>query len=175
MSQVLLVDENDQVVGKTDKEAAHKGSGQRHRAFSVLILNSQGQMLIQKRSRHKPLWPLFWTNACCSHQTRLGDDREQAEQRLQEELGFTVPLQFLFKFPYQKTYQEGLSENEITSVFSGHYDGPVVPDSREVADYRWVNLPQLGQEIESQPSQFTPWFKKIIQKIQKDKNLGVQL
>ena len=175
MTKILLVDANDRVVGKAEKAAAHQGLGQRHRAFSVLIVDNRGRMLIQQRSRLKPLWSLFWTNACCSHQARAGNDTRQAKQRLREELGFSVPLRFLFKLPYRRNYKHDRSEYEITYVFWGRYQGEVTPDSKEVADYRWVSLAQLQEEIADQPDRFTPWFQKIIHKIHQDGKLRTQV
>jgi isopentenyl-diphosphate delta-isomerase len=156
---LILVNEKDEVLGYKDKVSCHLGDGILHRAFSIFIFNGKGQVLMQKRSAEKPLWPLFWSNSCCSH-PRKGESYQIATQRrLKEELGFTTDLKFLFKFQYQARFGQVGSENELCAVYVGRYDGPVQVNSREIAEWEWMEVEALEKEMQEHPERFTPWFK----------------
>src|ERR1700724_859987 len=122
---LILVDEADREVGHLDKAQCHQGRGVLHRAFSLLIFNDAGELLIQQRAPSKRLWPLYWSNSCCSH-PRRGESMDAATQRrLGEELGINCPLQFLFKFQYQAQFDATASEHELCSVFIGTCTAPL--------------------------------------------------
>lgn len=157
--QLIMVDEADTITGYCTREQCHSGDGIRHRAFSIFIFNRRGQLLLQQRSAEKQLWPLFWSNSCCSH-PRVGETTEgAAHRRLNEELGISAPLTYLYKFSYQARYQQAGSENELCSVFVGKSDEPIDVDPKEVNAWRYVSPGQLNREIEANPNRFTPWFK----------------
>lgn len=63
---VILVDENDHMIGTAEKIAAHKNP-KLHRAFSIFVFNSRGELLIQKRAANKYHCPGLWANTCCGH------------------------------------------------------------------------------------------------------------
>ena len=101
----------------------------------------------------------LWTNTCCSH-PRPGEDLHKAAlRRLQEEMGFVTNLDKAFHFTYRADFDNGLTEHEFDHVFTGTYNGPVMPDDREVKDYRFVQLDELKQHMKNHPAQYTPWFK----------------
>jgi isopentenyl-diphosphate Delta-isomerase len=156
---LILVDTADRVVGRLSKSRCHDGEGILHRAFSLLIFNAAGDLLIQQRSPSKRLWPLYWSNSCCSH-PRSGEDMETATQRrLREELGITCPLQFLFKFQYQAQFDATGSEHELCSVFIGTCIEPIAADPCEISAWRWVDPADLQSQLASQTGvKFTPWF-----------------
>ncbi len=104
MEYVVLVDEKDNEIGVEEKYAAHKYPGKLHRAFSIFILDDGGQLLIQKRNHGKITWPGFWSNSCCSHPRPNEPIELAAKRRLEEELGFTCDVDFLFKFQYEAEY-----------------------------------------------------------------------
>jgi len=95
--KVLLVDSNDQVLGKMEKIEAHE-KGLLHRAFSVFVYNNNGELLMQKRAFSKYHTPGLWTNTCCSHQREDETNVEAGKRRLQEEMGFTTDLEDQFSF-----------------------------------------------------------------------------
>ena len=116
---LILVDEADRSLGFLSKALCHEGRGVLHRAFSLLIFNERGELLIQQRAASKRLWPMYWSNSCCSH-PRGDESMETATQRrLLEELGIRCPLQFLFKFQYQAQFDATGAENELCSVYIG--------------------------------------------------------
>ena len=157
--ELVLVDELDREIGRRSKGECHAGSGMLHRAFSIFIFNERAELLLQKRSPDKPLWPGYWSNTCCSH-LRVGESMEQAvSRRLVEELGFECPLTYLYKFKYHAQYGAVGAEHEYCWVYFGRYDGAVTPNESEVADWRFVDIGSLEGELTVSPEQFTPWFK----------------
>ncbi len=156
--KVILVDESDQPLGAMEKIEAHR-QALLHRAFSVFIFNSRGEMLLQQRAQEKYHSAGLWTNACCSHPRPGEDTRAAAIRRLREELGFTTDLQKLFEFTYRTAYDNGLTEFEFDHVFVGTYDQEIFPDRAEVSDYRYQSLPEIESELASAPSTFSSWFQ----------------
>jgi isopentenyl-diphosphate delta-isomerase len=157
---LILVDGSDRDVGHLSKARCHEGKGILHRAFSLLIFNRSGELLIQQRSATKRLWPLYWSNSCCSH-PRSGESMETAtRRRLREELGLVCPLKFLFKFQYQAQFDATGSEHELCSVFIGHCSDPVEVNRDEILAWRWVAPEALQGQLAAQgPVRFTPWFR----------------
>lgn len=161
MEFVILVDEQDREVGEAEKMQTHK-FGLLHRAFSVLIYNTKGEMLLQQRAATKYHSAGLWSNACCGH-PRPGEKIEDAaRRRLKEELGFNCSMKFSFKFIYKAYFENSLKEHELDHVFTGIYDSEVLPDKNEVQAYRWVSMENLKNEIIENHSSFSVWFQKII-------------
>ena len=157
---LILVDDTDREVGFLDKGACHDGAGILHRAFSLLIFNDAGELLLQQRGARKRLWPLYWSNSCCSHPRRSESMETAIHRRLREELGLSCPLTFLFKFRYQARFQSAGSEQELCSVYLGRSSAPVSSDPREVQAWRWISPQALTQELAaSGEEKFTPWFR----------------
>ena len=165
---LILVDEADRGVGHLSKQKCHEGRGILHRAFSLLIFNENGELLIQQRSASKRLWPLYWSNSCCSHPRRAETMEAAIQRRLHEELGLRCPLHFLFKFQYQAQFDATGAENELCSVFIGRSSGPVKIDSEEILAWRWVAPEALQREIASGAGNFTPWFMLEWARISRD-------
>ena len=134
---IPLSDTAGNITGYEEKMKVHR-HGLLHLAFSILIFNSKGEMLLQKRAKSKYHSPSLWTNACCGHPNRGEEISQAARRRLQEEMGFTCALHHRFTFHYRADFTNGLSENEIDHVFFGHYEGSVNPTPEEVAEYRWA-------------------------------------
>ena len=156
---LILVDEADRGVGHLSKELCHEGRGILHRAFSLLIFNAGGELLIQQRSAAKRLWPMYWSNSCCSH-PRSAEPMETAiHRRLHEELGLRCSLHFLFKFQYQAQFDATGAENELCSVFIGCSADSVKIDTREIHAWRWVSPDALQAEMARGTGNFTPWFE----------------
>ncbi len=158
MPELVIVNKKDEEIGTENKPKSHLNGGILHRAFAVFIFNQQNQLLISKRSQEKMLWPLFWENSCSSHPC-LGEDLiTAAEKRLKEELGFTCKLEYITKFHYRAFYGEVGAENEICSILVGRYDGQITPNSKDVAEWKWISLSDLQTEIEKSPERYAPWL-----------------
>jgi isopentenyl-diphosphate delta-isomerase len=172
--KLILVDSDDREIGALPKSDCHVGDGILHRAFSIFVFNSDGDVLLQKRSADKPLWPMYWSNACCSH-PRLGESMEVAvRRRMREELGVDCPLTFLYKFEYQAAYEDIGAERELCSVYIGESDGPFDPNRAELADLRFFPRDELSAMLAQKPGSFTPWFKMEWERISEalNKNEG---
>ena len=166
---LILVDESDQEVGYLSKARCHEGRGVLHRAFSLLIFNDRGDLLLQRRSVRKRLWPHYWSNSCCSHPRRAESMEAAIHRRLYEELGLECPLQFLFKFQYQAQFDNVGAEHELCSVFIGRSSGRLRIDQDEISDCRWVSPEGLAEEMRGEGAQrFTPWFTMEWERIWRD-------
>ena len=158
--EVILVDTNDVPIGTMSKMEAHE-KAILHRAFSVFILNKEGQLMLQQRALSKYHSPGLWTNTCCSHQ-RLGENNlEAGTRRLQEEMGFKTSLEELFSFVYKAPFDNGLTEHEFDHVILGYYDSEPIINHEEVANWKWMNLEEIITEIKTNPDNYTAWFKII--------------
>ena len=156
---LILVDREDNELGFASKAECHFGGGLLHRAFSVFIFNSSGQILLQQRSRQKELWGLHWSNSCCSH-PRQGEQIESAaNRRVMEELSIDCELHYLYKFFYQESFGEKGSEHELCSVFVGCFDGEISININEIADWKFIDTEELSRSIDQHPEKYTPWMQ----------------
>jgi farnesyl-diphosphate farnesyltransferase len=156
--EVILVNEKDEVIGVEEKIKTHM-VGALHRAFSVFIFNSVGQLLLQKRTSTKYHSKGLWSNTCCGH-PRLGESTEKASRRrLQEEMGFDCEVREVFQFLYSAKLKDGLIEHEYDHVFVGTFEGTPVPDENEVEDWKWVGLTSLKLDLEENSEGYTCWFR----------------
>ena len=161
---ILLVDENDNIIGKEEKIKTHQ-EGKLHRAFSIFVFNSKGELLLQKRGKSKYHSGGLWTNTCCSHQ-RDGETLEEAvHRRLKEEMGFDCELKEMFTFTYRIKFDNDLFENEYDHVFLGKFDGEPTPNSEEVDEWKWIDLEELKKGIRENPDNYTYWLKQSIDKV----------
>jgi isopentenyl-diphosphate delta-isomerase len=158
MVEVILVNENDEPIGKMEKMEAHR-RGVLHRAFSVFIFDKQGRMLLQRRAMNKYHSGGLWTNACCSHPKPGEVTIDAARKRLKEEMGFETEIKPLFTFTYNAEFENGLIEHEFDHVFTGVYSGDITPDKHEVMDFRYASMDEIQTELQHHPEIFTAWFK----------------
>lgn len=155
--EVILVNEQDEPIGAMEKMEAHK-QALLHRAFSVFIFNSKGEMLLQQRADRKYHSGGLWTNACCSHPKPGEDIQAAASRRLYEELGFSTELKKIFDFIYQSPFENGLTEFEFDHVFFGIYNNVISPDADEVQDYCFKPMDEIRSSLASHPAKYTSWF-----------------
>jgi len=97
MEKVILVDKDDRTVGLMEKMEAHE-KGLLHRAFSVFVFNSNGELMLQQRAFSKYHSPGLWTNTCCSHPGENEETINAAHRRLKEEMGFDCKIKEIFSF-----------------------------------------------------------------------------
>ena len=170
MEQVILVDEQDQPIGLMEKQAAHIGS-HLHRAFSVFIFNSKGELLMQQRALSKYHSPGLWTNTCCSH-PRSGETLEEAtSRRLMEEMGMTCPMHEVYTFIYKAPVGQGLTEHEFDHVFIGQSDDIPNINTDEVASWKYMRLDDLKKDLELYPELYTEWFKITFEEMTRHANV----
>ncbi|WP_037494519.1 isopentenyl-diphosphate Delta-isomerase [Sphingobacterium deserti] len=159
--KVILVNESDVALGQMAKMEAHR-RGCLHRAFSIFILNANGEMLIHQRASNKYHGGGLWTNACCSHPQPGDDLKESALERLQYEMGIHCELEKVFSFVYKGEVENGLIEHEFDHVFRGTFDGIPHFNTVEVADYQWIDINELLQWVANSPDTFTIWFRQAL-------------
>ncbi len=157
MEYVILVDEQDNTIGKMEKQQAHL-EGLLHRAFSIFIFNSEKKLLLQKRASSKYHCGGLWTNTCCSHPRENEEILDAAIRRLQEEMGMHCELTPIFSFLYKAELENGLTEHEFDHVFFGQSNQIPAINKEEVDDFRYVGMEELQLEIKESPQNFTPWF-----------------
>jgi len=155
--KVVLVDKDDNQIGLMPKMEAHQ-KGILHRAFSIFLLNSDNQILLQKRSSKKYHSGGLWTNTCCSH-PRDGENIINAgKRRLSEEMGINTDLIEAFKFTYKAKLENGLTEHEYDHVLIGKYNGNPILNEDEAEDYKWVSLEEVKKDIKKNEKDYTVWF-----------------
>ena len=165
--QLIWVDLKDNEIGYGEKLETHQ-KNILHRAFSV-VLYSEGKILIQQREKHKYHSGELWANSCCSHPRKGEELIEAAHRRMEEELGIkagTCELKEIDSFVYFHHYGD-LSEYEFDHVIVGKYAGEIVPDQKELQDYRWISYEQLEKELMEEPEKFSAWFFMVAQKVLK--------
>lgn len=164
MEEVILVNGQDEPVGRMEKMAAHYEAAL-HRAFSVFLFNEKGEMLLQQRAKQKYHSGGLWTNACCSHPRPGEETKAAAKRRLFEEMGIQTPLQKIFDFTYKASFDNGLTEHEYDHVFTGNYGGEVKPNKDEVQDYCFKKMEEIKASLESHPHKYTAWFHIAFPKV----------
>lgn len=157
--ELILVNHLDEEIGHLSKGETHDGDGMLHRAFSLFVFNDDGELLLQQRSDDKRLWPMYWTNSCCSH-PRLGETMDEAvHRRLHEELGVTSNLQYMYKFVYHASFGDAGSEYEYCWVYIGKTADEVRANATELADWRYIKPEQLDHDLLHDSHRYTPWLK----------------
>jgi isopentenyl-diphosphate delta-isomerase len=161
MANIILVDTNDNAIGTMEKMEAHR-KGLLHRAFSIILFNSNGEVLLQKRSKNKYHSGGLWTNTCCSHPLPDEPMHEATRRRLKHEMGIDIQPEFAFKFIYKTDLDHNLIEHELDHVFFGTFNGIPVINEDEVEEWKFMNLKSIRKDMKEFPDNYTAWFKLIV-------------
>ncbi len=157
---VILVDENDNPIGKEEKVKCHLPNGKLHRAFTALIFNNEGKLLLTKRSEGKMLWPNDWDGTVASHPRESETYASSAERRMPEEIGISCKMNYVNKFEYHVPYKDVGSENEICGTLIGTIDSfdesSMIKD--EISEIKWINPDELKNELERNRDVYCPWM-----------------
>ena len=164
MEEVILVDERDNQIGTMEKMEAHR-QGRLHRAFSVLLYNSAGEILLQKRASNKYHSAGLWTNTCCSHPLPGEKIEDAAARRLKEEMGIDLRPTYSYTFLYKAALDKNLTEHELDHVFVGTFDGKPNVNASEVDDWKFVSTDWLRDDMKRNPGNYTAWFKIIMERV----------
>jgi len=180
---VIQVAEDDTVIGPMSKLETHQGTGHFHRAFSVLLFNTKGEMLLQQRSPDKVTFPSVWANACCSHPLHSPEELEEegamgvkraAVRKLEQELGIdpstisTDDMTFMSKMRYAARMNSEWIEREVDHILVMCADVNLTPNPNEVANTMWVSQEQLeAMLLEERPPEeaIAPWFRCIATRV----------
>jgi isopentenyl-diphosphate Delta-isomerase len=161
MEHVILVDEDDSAIGTMEKMEAHR-KGLLHRAFSILLFNSKGELLIQKRAASKYHSGGLWTNTCCSHPLPGESLPLATSRRLKYEMGIVLQPDFAYKFIYKAKLDKDIIEHEMDYVFTGTYNGKPEVNPQEVEDWKFINMKVLKADVQAYPEKYTIWFRVIL-------------
>lgn len=159
--EVVLVDAKDTPIGREEKLRAHV-TGKLHRAFSVFVMNSKGELMMQRRAETKYHSGGLWSNTCCGHPRPGIHIAAEAHRRLEEEMGFDCRLSEIVTFRYMVPVGNALIEHELDHVFAGQFNGRAHVDSSEVSAWEWVNLDDLAFDLYSHPARYTAWFSRAL-------------
>lgn len=171
---LIVVNEANEVLDYRSKADCHADEGILHRAFSVFIFDGVGRLLLQQRSATKDLWPLYWSNSCCSHPRKGEVEMDAAGRRLREELDIAAKLQSLFTFQYHARFQDRGSEREVCEVFLGHSSDPVHGNENEIAAWKWMDVAEFEKDLIRNPGHYTPWLKLEWQKMRENHWITVE-
>lgn len=166
---VELVDDTGHALGEATVAAAHQPPGRLHRAFSVLLVDPAGRVLLQQRAAAKTRFPLRWANACCGHPAPGESLVEAANRRLGEELG-TGPVDLtevgVYVY-YAEDPATGRVEFEYDHVLRADVpaDLRTVPDPDEVAELRWVDPTELEADLDADPRAYSPWLGGVLNRL----------
>ena len=187
MSEAIIgVDENDVETVKLSKVEAHYGAGHLHRAFSVLLFDSNNRLLIQKRATDKVTFPGVWANSCCSHPLYSDLERETndamgvkraAIRKLNQELGISESqlsvddFHFITKMIYSSRMNAEWIEREIDHILMIQADVDVEINHNEVSEVKWVNQEELEEMLVADiqgEGEIAPWFRCIASRLMTD-------
>lgn len=183
---VILVDENDSAIGSASKVSAHYQAGLLHRAFSVLMFDREGRLLLQKRADDKVTFPGVWANSCCSHP--LSSDTESelidasgvkraAIRKLHQELGISPDelslddFHFVTKMMYSARMNADWIEREIDHILVIQADVDIKINQNEVSEIKWVSKQELRQILAGDidiGGEIAPWFRCIAERVMTD-------
>jgi isopentenyl-diphosphate delta-isomerase type 1 len=152
-----LIDADGRIV-TLEKITAHR-EGRRHRAVSVFVFSSRGEVMLQRRADGKYHTAGLWSNTCCTHPRPCEIPADAARRRLREEMGLDCPLEEIYAFSYSADVGGGLIENEFDHVFWGFCDAAPTPDPEEAADWQWVPVDALGKALAEFPERYAPWLR----------------
>ena len=169
---VILVDAKNNAIGPFGKIDAHR-DGKLHRAFSILITNPDGELLLQQRAACKYHFAQRWSNTCCGHPRPGEQTLAAARRRLGEEFGFSVPLEEVTDLQYRvRDPHSNLIEHEHLHVFLGRYDGEPNPNPDEISAYRWMLPTRVRRSLALCPDVFTPWFVLLATMLVRSDGIG---
>ncbi len=157
---VMLVDENDNLIGTEEKVKCHLPDGKLHRAFTVLLFDKDGKLVLTRRAKEKMLWPGDWDGTFASHPRESETYVSSGERRMPEELGIEGQLDYLHKFEYHVPYKDVGSENEICGTLIGIIDKASEPKEieGEIDEIKWISAKELLSELKTNPQIYCPWM-----------------
>jgi isopentenyl-diphosphate Delta-isomerase len=158
MEYVVLVDEQDNVIGKSPKQDVHTTDTPLHRGFSFFLFNTHGQLLITRRSLTKKTFPGVWTNTVCGHPAPGESVIQAAHRRLVHEMGIEgVDIRVVSLYRYRFADSNGIVENEICPILVGISDAKPGVNAEEVSDWKWISWEDFLRETKENRQAYSPW------------------
>ena len=166
---VILVDENDNPIGTEEKVKCHLPNGKLHRAFTALLFDNDGRLVLTRRAKEKMLWPGDWDGTFASHPRESETYVSSGERRMPEELGIKGNLDYLNKFEYHVPYKDVGSENEICGTLIGiiDKDTELKEIEGEIDEIKWISASELIAELKTTPEIYCPWMLIALELLEK--------
>jgi len=173
---VILVDEKDNPIGTEEKIKCHLPNGKLHRAFTALLFNKDGDLVLTKRAKEKMLWPNDWDGTFASHPRENETYVSSGERRMPEELGIDNNLDYLHKFEYHVPYKDIGSENEICGTLIGVIDKSteLKKIEGEIEEIKWISAKELVLELKENPQVYCPWMLIALELLDKSEKLMLE-
>ena len=172
----ILVNEEDEIIG-SGQNYPFIGGGDRHRAFSVLIYDSEGRLLVQKRSSEKITFPNVWANSCCSHPLDIDSERDNGRGRkcrqkkaqsragIPEEVSSVWDFRHIGKMEYSARWDSEWVEGEIDHILVVNEDAAINHNENEISDVLWADVETLEKMMAGEgrwaEEVIAPWFRLI--------------
>jgi len=161
--EVVLVDEENRVLGTTPKASVHGATTPLHRGFSTFVFNRAGELLLQQRSREKKTWPLVWSNSVCGHPALNESNVDAAKRRLAFELGMHAAfIEEVSPYRYQFVRFD-VMENENCPILVGFSAEQPRINPEEVEAIRWISCEEFLKEIKDKPGTYSEWCEEEVQ------------
>ena len=164
MEEVVLVDENNSVLGTAPKDTVHTTNTPLHRGFSLFLFNSKNELLLTKRSAKKKAFPGVWTNSVCGHPAPGESVVEAAKRRIKDELGImndeVRDMKEIAPYRYRFADKNGIVENEVCPMLVAHSDVDPAPDQKEVEGWRWTRWEDFLKDLKKNPTIYSPWCRE---------------
>ncbi|MBA4452344.1 MAG: isopentenyl-diphosphate Delta-isomerase [Nitrosopumilaceae archaeon] len=173
---LILVDKDDNPIGSEEKVKCHLPNGILHRAFTALLFDKNGKLVLTRRAKEKMLWPGDWDGTVASHPRESETYVSSGERRMPEELGIECKLDYLFKFEYHVPYKDIGSENEVCGTLIGVVDesSPFKKIEGEIDEIKWISAEELLLELKSQPEVYCPWMIIALELLDKSEKSMLQ-
>jgi len=171
---IILVDENDNPIGTEEKVKCHLPNGKLHRAFTALLFDNEGKLILTRRAKEKMLWPNDWDGTFASHPRESETYVSSGERRMPEELGIEGSLDYLHKFEYHVPYKDIGSENEICGTLIGvvENDTELKEIEGEIDEIKSISAKDLLSELKINPEIYCPWMLIALELLDKsDKSM----
>jgi isopentenyl-diphosphate delta-isomerase len=170
LQDVIAVDESDEPQGLVNRLEAHTGDGIRHRAFTSLVFDGDGNILLAQRAADKRLWDTHWDGTVASHPVEGQTQKEATRQRLEEELGIGPDqydeVRLTDRFEYRRYYERSGIEHEVCAVLKVTLeDTSLDRNPEEVDGIMWAPYEDLYENPEYyRQLRLCPWFEIAIRR-----------
>ena len=160
-NEIILVDPQDREIGVATKREVHQ-LGIRHRAFSIMLIDNAGRVLLQRRAESKYHSGGLWANSCCGHPAPGESTHEAAVRRAYQELGVRVEIRHVGTFTYRAAVGPSMIEHEVDHVFLGSAFGEIHPDPREISAIAWTSVDELARDMKHHRERYVPWLAGVL-------------
>ncbi|MGI9567132.1 MAG: isopentenyl-diphosphate Delta-isomerase [Nitrosopumilus sp.] len=173
---VILVDENDNPIGTEEKVKCHLPNGKLHRAFTALLFDEDGRLVLTRRAKEKMLWPGDWDGTFASHPRESETYVSAGERRMPEELGINGNLDYFHKFEYHVDYRDIGSENEICGTLVGviNKSTKLKEIKGEIDKIKLISAKELISELKKNPKNYCPWMLIALNLIDKSEKIMIK-